>query len=177
MKDDMEEYYAQKEKEDKQKKKIKTPVVLIVFRVLSLVCLIIGIVGVIMAVNTDPYNNFGFVAMAMLGFFFAFGFAVWGFYPQIQKFTLKIGRHVAESSSEELKGLSKTMIGIQKDVQEENKDSLTSIASTSADINSEAITKKAKAVKKGLKDTKFCKNCGKEIDADSNFCSKCGCEQ
>lgn len=177
MKDDMKEYYAQKEKEDKQKKKIKTPVAFIVFRVLSLVCLIIGIVGVIKAVNTDPYNNFGFVAMAMLGFFFAFGFACWGFYPQIQKFTLKMGRHVAESSSEELKGLSKTMIGIQKDVQEENKDSLTSIASTSADINSEAITKKAKAVKKGLKDTKFCKNCGKEIDADSSFCSKCGCEQ
>lgn len=177
MKDDMKEHYAQKEKEDKQKKKIKTPVAFIVFRVLSLVCLIIGIVGVIMAVNTGPYDNFGFVAMAMLGFFFTLAFALWGFYPQIQKFTLKMGRHVAESSSEELKGLSKTMIGIQKDVQEENKDSLTSIASTSADINSEAITKKAKAVKKGLKDTKFCKNCGKEIDADSNFCSKCGCEQ
>lgn len=177
MKDDMEEYYAQKEKEDKQKEKIKTPVALIVFRVLSLVCLIIGIIGVIMAVNTGPYNNFGFVAMAMLGLFFALGFATWGFKPQIQKINTNINRHTTEYVSEELKGLSKTMIGIQKDVQEENKESLTSIASTSADINSEAITKKAKAVKKGLKDTKFCKNCGKEIDADSNFCSKCGCEQ
>ena len=177
MKDGMEEYYAQKEKEDKQKKKIKTPVVLIVFRVLSLVCFIIGIVGVIKAVNTDPYNNFGFVGMAMFGFFFALTFAMFGFIPQITKLNTKINRHTTEYVSEELKGLSKTMIGIQKDVQEENKDSLTSIASTSADINSEAITKKAKAVKKGLKDTKFCKNCGKEIDADSNFCSKCGCEQ
>ena len=177
MKDDMKEYYAQKEKEDKQKKKIKTPRALIVFRVLSLVCLIIGIVGVIMAVNTGPYNNFGFVAMAMLGFAFTINFGVWGFIPQIQKINTNINRHTTEYVSEELKGLSKTMIGIQKDVQEENKDSLTSIASTSADINSEAITKKAKAVKKGLKDTKFCKNCGKEIDADSNFCSKCGCEQ
>lgn len=90
MKDDMEEYYAQKEKEDKQKEKIKTPVALIVFRVLSLVCLIIGIIGVIMAVNTGPYNNFGFVAMAMLGLFFALGFATWGFKPQIFKKLIQI---------------------------------------------------------------------------------------
>lgn len=64
-----------------------------------------------------------------------------------------------------------------KYIQEENKQDLTDIASTTADIASDAITTTTKSIKKGLKDTKFCKHCGKEIDKDSKFCSECGKEQ
>ena len=64
-----------------------------------------------------------------------------------------------------------------KYIQQENKEDLTDIASTSADISSGAITKTTRAIKKGIKDTKFCKHCGAEIDADSKFCNSCGGEQ
>ena len=64
-----------------------------------------------------------------------------------------------------------------KYIQQENQEDLTEIASTSADISSEAITKTTRAIKKGIKDTKFCKHCGAEIDADSAFCKSCGKQQ
>ena len=31
-----------------------------------------------------------------------------------------------------------------------------------------------KAIKEGLKDTMYCKHCGKEVDVDSKFCKHCG---
>jgi uncharacterized membrane protein YvbJ len=72
--------------------------------------------------------------------------------------------------------LSKMMTKSAKYIQEENKEDLKDIASTTADIASDAITKTTKAIKKGVKGTKFCKHCGAEIDEDSKFCSKCGKE-
>ena len=61
-------------------------------------------------------------------------------------------------------------------LQEENKEDLSSIASTGAEIMSDAITKTASALSEGLNQTKFCKHCGARIDADSRFCSACGKE-
>jgi hypothetical protein len=59
-------------------------------------------------------------------------------------------------------------------IQNENKDDLKEIAATSAEIASDAVSITARAVREGLRDTIFCKHCGKEIDADSKFCSHCG---
>lgn len=64
-----------------------------------------------------------------------------------------------------------------KYMMDETKDDLKSIANTTADVSSEAITKTTRAIKKGIKDTIFCKHCGAEIDADSKFCNSCGKEQ
>ena len=64
-----------------------------------------------------------------------------------------------------------------KYMMDESKEDLKDIADASVEANSEAITKTVKAVKKGIKDTKFCKHCGAEIDADSKFCNSCGGEQ
>lgn len=77
--------------------------------------------------------------------------------------------------------LNKTAIKLQKHIQEENKEDLTSIANTKAEINKDAIQTAVKtgaqAVKQGMRETKYCKECGAEIDLDSKFCSKCGKEQ
>jgi len=73
--------------------------------------------------------------------------------------------------------IQKTAIKTQKYLQQENKEDLTDIANTTADITGGAITKTTRAIKKGIKDTKFCKHCGAEIDADSKFCNSCGGEQ
>jgi hypothetical protein len=59
-------------------------------------------------------------------------------------------------------------------IQNENKDELREIATTSAEIASDAVSTVSRAVQDGLRKTVFCKHCGKEIDADSKFCSHCG---
>ena len=73
--------------------------------------------------------------------------------------------------------IAKLSTKTQKYIQEENKEDLTDIASAKADISGEAITKVSKSIKKGFKDTKYCKYCGAEIDADSSFCKECGKKQ
>ena len=73
--------------------------------------------------------------------------------------------------------IRKMQIESQKYMQQSNKNNLSDIASTSADISSDAIRKTAKAIKNGVKETKYCKHCGSEIDADSKFCKDCGNNQ
>ena len=63
-----------------------------------------------------------------------------------------------------------------KYIQEENKDDLKDIATTGAQIQSEAVTTTVRAVSEGLAGKKYCKHCGKPIDADSQFCCECGGE-
>lgn len=77
----------------------------------------------------------------------------------------------------QLKKMANDMIDLQNEILDENQNKLTKIANQSADINSGAVTKTAKALKQGFKDTKFCKDCGAEIDIDSKFCKICGKEQ
>ena len=70
--------------------------------------------------------------------------------------------------------ISKTMIKTSRYIQEENKQDLTDLASTNADIVGDSITKTVRSIRKGFKDEKFCKYCGSQIDEDSKFCSQCG---
>ena len=117
---------------------------------------IIGFILVVTGFGDFDSNNFmigGFLSSA--GFMMAFIGLLGGFKPEIAKLKTKTTKYI----------------------QEENKEDLKDIASNTADITSEAITTTTKAIKKGMKDTKFCKHCGKEIDKDSKFCSHCGKEQ
>jgi hypothetical protein len=77
----------------------------------------------------------------------------------------------------QLKKMANDMIDLHNEILDDNQQKLTKIANQSAEINSEAITKSAKALKKEFKDTVFCKHCGESIDSDSKFCKKCGKEQ
>ena len=70
--------------------------------------------------------------------------------------------------------LTKMQTKSAKYIQNENREDLREIATTSAEITSDAVSITARAVQKGLRKTVFCKHCGKEIDADSKFCSHCG---
>lgn len=102
--------------------------------------------------------------------FFSFPAFFIGFTPKITKTMAKVNMNIQREIAPE-------MIKMTKDIQQQSKEDLTEMSNTSADISSEAITKTARAIKKGLKDTKFCKHCGAEIDADSKFCNNCGGEQ
>lgn len=139
--------------------KNRKPGHLAALKVIGFVAIAVAIVGFVLSFTgfgNFENNNFmigGF--LATFGLFIGIVCLVIGFKPEISKMSSKTTKYI----------------------QEENKDTLTDIASTSADINSEAITKTARAIKNGLKDTMFCKHCGAEIDRDSKFCNECGKEQ
>ena len=64
-----------------------------------------------------------------------------------------------------------------KYAMDESSDDLKTINYISANAESDAITIKTKAFKKGFKDEIYCKRCGYLIDSDSTFCKKCGKKQ
>lgn len=60
---------------------------------------------------------------------------------------------------------------------DESEEDLKTINDKTANAEADAITTKARALKKGFKDEVYCKHCGYLIDSDSTFCKKCGKKQ
>ena len=137
----------------------KKPVYFLIFKILGCVGVVAVIAGIILAIsgfddfesNNFMIGSFVFVGGVMLT---VFGLSK-GFAPEIAKASAKTVRYI----------------------QEENKEDLTSIASNSAQIMSDAFRTTASAMSQGATKTMFCKHCGAKIDADSKFCSSCGKEQ
>lgn len=69
--------------------------------------------------------------------------------------------------------IKRIQVKTTKYIMSDNKEDLTDIATDAADIAEPALSK----LKKATKQKKFCKECGKRIDADSKFCQHCGKEQ
>ena len=130
----------------------------LIFKIVGSIAMVFAVIGIFLTISgfgdfeTNSFMIGGF--MTTFGFFVGFTCLIIGFSPNISKLSVKTARYI----------------------QEENKDDLQEIASTSAEIASDAITTVTKAVKNGFDDKIFCKHCGKPIDADSKFCSHCGKE-
>lgn len=73
--------------------------------------------------------------------------------------------------------IAKMRLASERYMQEQNKQQLTQMADTKADIVSPAVEKTAKAVKNGLEDKTTCLHCGEAIEKGSKFCNHCGKEQ
>lgn len=147
----------------------------LVFKILSGVFLAVTIIGAILAFQ--GFGNFDTNNFMTGGFMFCFGAfatavcASIGFRPEIAKMGVRSAKYM----------------------QQQNKEDLKDIASTSADITEDAVKKTAKSWKEGFADennevevgsekevfvgTMYCKHCGAKIDADSRFCKVCGKEQ
>ena len=134
----------------------KKPILFFIFKILGFVGIVIFVIGIINLVN--GFGNFednSFVIgmfMMPFGLFLGSTGIVVGFRPEITKHSIKTAKYL----------------------QEENKEEFKKIMSTVAEINSEAVTVTAQAVKTGLKEMMHCKYCGQKIDADSQFCKHCG---
>ena len=131
----------------------------LIFKIIGFASMLIALAGLVLLIMGfgDFEHNWFLFGMFMLpiGIFGSFIGLVNGFMPEISKATAR---------------------GVNY-IQKQNKEELTEIANTSAEINKEAVTTIASAVSEGLGDKMFCKHCGKRIDADSKFCSFCGKEQ
>lgn len=136
---------------------IKEPKHLKVFRILGFFTIIIGIAmivfGAIMIEQSELY--FLLLAGGVVVVFFGIMFTIEGFSAKIDIAEAKTQRYTAQATEGEM----------------------TDIANIHADVVDDAVTNTVKAVKKGLKNTKYCKYCGEEIDADSRFCNYCGKSQ
>lgn len=130
--------------------------ILKIFGFIGIICAIFGIVLLVKGFGDFESNNFMIGSfMSTIGLFAGLSCLFAGFKPEFERIRIKS----------------------QKYIQDLNKEDLADISTTNAEISEEALSKTASAIKKGLKDTKFCKDCGKEIVKDAKFCNFCGKEQ
>lgn len=142
---------------------MKKPKIFLFLKILAPVLLISGIVLIVLGTAVYPETfdghsvapNAALFAPGMILLPFAIFCFIYAFIPE----------------------MNKTNIQTVKYLQQDNKEDLKEIADASAEITSDAFTKTTSAIKKGLKDSKYCKHCGKAIDADSKYCKDCGKEQ
>ena len=140
---------------------MKKPIVFLIFKILGILLLGIGIFAVILMVRGfgDFESNNFMIGTLIFPFGIGGGIACTaiGFRPEISKMSIKTARYI----------------------QEENKEDLTAVATSTAELVSEATAtiagEVASAVSEATQaDKKFCKHCGASIDRDSKFCSDCG---
>lgn len=131
----------------------------IIFKIIGLIGIILAIIGFVLTfVGFGDFESNNFMIGGFLttfGLFIGISCLIIGFRPEITKMSAKSAKYI----------------------QQENKEDFRDIASNTAEIASEAISKTTTAIKKGLDDKIFCKYCGEKIDSDSKFCNKCGKEQ
>lgn len=139
--------------------KNKKPKVFFILKVLGFIFVPIGIAGAVLSFsNFGNFNNDYFMIggiIATLGFFIGLSCLIIGFSLDMKRLSIKTAKYITDT----------------------NKEDVRDIVNTAVDIGGEAVTKTIKAVKSGLKDSKYCKYCGAEIDNDSAFCKECGKEQ
>ena len=141
----------------------KKPTLFLILKILAGVFLCVAIAGIVLVIlgfGDFESNNFligGFITG--FGVFLTFTCAAIGFSPEMAKLSVKTTKYIQQANKEDMKD----------------------IASTSAEIQSDAVKTMANAVKEGFtgetETTKFCKHCGAKIDEDSRFCKECGKEQ
>ena len=150
--------------------KIVAPILFAVgITLIVLACTVLGDKHEFMG-EVETWPNVACLIPGILVTFMGIPCTIWAFTPQINK----------------------TVIETNKYLQQENKENLTAIANTGAEINREAVATTARAIKEGWTDgqtatlplqqddvdpQKFCKHCGQKIDADSTFCTVCGGKQ
>ena len=139
---------------------MKKPFIFTVLKIVGvggIVCAVAGMVLTVKGFGDFETNNFmigGF--MTTFGLFVGISSLISGFRPEMTKMAIKTHKYI----------------------QNESKEDLTDIATSSAEITSEAVTLTARAVSEGFYGDKvFCKECGAKIDADSKFCRECGTKQ
>ncbi len=85
---------------------------------------------------------------------------------------------LSSSTEKELIKMGNATIRAKHNIISNNKEMLKETADDTAYIYKDAVKTITHSVKDGLtsEETIFCKYCGEKVDANSNFCKKCGKE-
>ena len=82
---------------------------------------------------------------------------------------------------ERAKKMQKKMLDMQEEIYEENGEQIERLNKKSAELGAKGTKvhyeAAASGIKEGLKDHKFCAECGTKIDKSAKFCSECGTKQ
>lgn len=82
---------------------------------------------------------------------------------------------------ERAKKMQKKMLDMQEEIYEENGEQIERLNKKSAELGAKGTKvhyeAAASGIKEGLKDHKFCTECGTKIDKSAKFCSECGTKQ
>ena len=130
-----------------------------------LVCKILGFILLAVAIAGFVLSFTHFGKFESDNNWFIIGNIVSGFSLVIAFFLLSIGF---------MPNIARGYTKATKYIQDANKDTLSDIASTQADIIEKGLEKSAKTIKNTLSKTKICSECGAKITSDAKFCSKCG---
>ena len=82
-----------------------------------------------------------------------------------------------------LKKMQKKMIDMQEEIYAENGEQIERVNKKSAELEAAGTKVKYEAAASGIKEglsgepTKYCHECGKEINASAKFCSECDTKQ
>lgn len=137
----------------------KQPVHLILRKIIWSVLLIVGLIsvaGVVGRLRMPFWNGiprYVFLTLAVCSLMVCCGIFKWAFEAELDKLSKK-------------RELYKKQQG--KELEEE-------YYSVDADVHHRSIKKRTRSVKQGLSVEK-CPKCGDKVDANENFCSKCGAE-
>ena len=131
------------------------------FRVLKLLGLLaaaVSVAGIVLLITGfGKFESSRFIIGGMMmsfGLVAAFPCLIIGFSPELTRMRVRSSRYI----------------------QNENREDLTELANTSAEIMSGAVKTVANAARDSEK-PRFCRHCGKSIPEDARFCPACGGQQ
>lgn len=108
------------------------------------------------------------------------------FGPKIREKTfnkqIKYLKNMVDCNKDDIADLMKTTAklseNIEKEILDENETIMSYNAKSKANINKDAITITAEAIKDGLSSSKkYCKYCNTSLENDAIYCKKCGKKQ
>lgn len=132
----------------------KQPLHCVFLKIVWIISLILFIVGCLWLIYNLIIPGPGVLIATILtsiSSFFVFGIFKKAFEPELENMKMKKDLYIQDKT---------------KHMQEE-------LASTDADIQHRSIKKRTRSVKQGL-NIENCPKCGDKVDANENFCSKCG---
>ena len=135
------------------------PTHFLILKIVGAAALCVAVLGIVLTVTSfSDFASPKFIISCILttfGLFIGMPCLAIGFSPEITKMNIKTAKYI----------------------QSESKGDLKDMASTNAEIASDAVATLSGAVMSGIRGEAFCKECGKKIAADSKFCRYCGKEQ
>lgn len=155
-----------------QTNKPKKPLIFLILKIVGAFLFVAGVITALTAigVNNDTVALAVRIGVGAILVMFGVSICFSGFYIELRKLHVQTQNYIINNNKEDLTQIVET-----------GADITSAGINRVADKSSGAITKTVGAIKRGITEDadpqKYCKHCGAQIDADALFCEKCGKKQ